>query len=793
MWIEIGTAVIAELIKQAGLTGWKKARKDAFGRAFGKALEKTFSEVFSGFSEEKQADYRDILTHFFTQPGVVNELRKLVSTTSEEPKLEAVAEELKKAGFDPTTFPKLNHREILARLINEFRNASLEEEGLREILNTRLLDRIARSLSAPTAEPAGVTTEEGKALHILVVISSPVLSKDGKPPSTSLDIWREWQNMAEAMRVREGLYYSITLQRLFPPTHQKLEDVLVNEEYDVFHFIGHGAPQGLLFEDKYGREDLVGIEDLKRIFAQAKGVKLAVLNACYSFNVGEALQNKIPSIITTTETILDDVAKLFADRFYAGLFGQMSVDAALRRAVGATSQEFGSQFAEVLRVVGDKETSFELPKTGRIPEISLGEPPTHNLPYYLGFIGRGKELVAVSRAFENAQTRAIVLSGIGGIGKSWLAVEAIRRNAWRFPKGVIWFKAEEKDRFEHILERVGGFFQVKPEKEEIRRVLSTTQSLLGIDNVEVIDKKELRSLSEFVASFDPRRGSKVILTARRHISELERIDGAWLYPVGALSEDRGLLLNEAKRQRIEDEIKPYEAKFLKYGRGHPFIISMGVAMARRDGIEAALANLSDLKGEDLEEAAEMLIGQMVKGLKGEVRELLKRLVIFAGGFDYPGIEAVCGTEGLDNLTKSSLIDYDQAKRRYSLHQLVLDYVKGKMPPLSTKEAEPLRLKHARYYLKVAKGSHDPWPEIELNFANISQGADWVAGRIEKGGKDKDSLLLASDYAFALNQYIHRRAISEGLRWFMAAVPQPALRWGKGRRKATFIIQLACNT
>lgn len=239
------------------------------------------------------------------------------------------------------------------------------------------------------------------------------------------------------------------------------------------------------------------------------------------------------------------------------------------------------------------------------------------------------------------------------------------------------------------------------------------------------------------------------------------------WPVREFEEAEELLYYEAERQGIRKDIMPRKDEFIQYTRHHPFLISRVVAMAKEKGIEMTLNNLRSLRGE-VEEAVAGFIGKMVEPLDDEARGLLKRLVIFAGGFDYSAIESICGIEGLEQLTDSSIIDYEIAVDRYSLHQLVLDYIKKRLP-LPPEEEEKIRLKGARHYLKVAQGSSDPWPEIEQDEANIRQAADWTAEGIEKEDRDREIIGLAYDYAFALKDYIYRRSIQEGLKWLEVGV------------------------
>jgi tetratricopeptide (TPR) repeat protein len=76
--------------------------------------------------------------------------------------------------------------------------------------------------------------------------------------------------------------------------------------------------------------------------------------------------------------------------------------------------------------------------------------------------------------------------------------------------------------------------------------------------------------------------------------------------------------------------------------------------------------------------------------------------------------------------------------------------------------------YVTYYLKIAKNSKDPWNEITREFDNISNAADWVADQLNVDVSD-ELTNLAYNYAVALNEYIYRRAIQQGLKWLLAGV------------------------
>lgn len=75
-------------------------------------------------------------------------------------------------------------------------------------------------------------------------------------------------------------------------------------------------------------------------------------------------------------------------------------------------------------------------RTGRVED---GMPTRGYLPGADFFCGREEEFRAVALALADPATRSYVLWGMGGVGKTALAKEAARRNAWRFRDGGVVF------------------------------------------------------------------------------------------------------------------------------------------------------------------------------------------------------------------------------------------------------------------------------------------------------------------------------------------------------------------
>lgn len=219
--------------------------------------------------------------------------------------------------------------------------------------------------------------------------------------------------------------------------------------------------------------------------------------------------------------------------------------------------------------------SIEIPQKSKV---------IHNLPNpdYGQFVGRDKELgqlLRVLRPYPHSQHSVITIDGIGGIGKSALALEAAYRylrNYDQIPtderfEAIIWVSAKQtfltadgiKSRpaslknLQNIYSTIAivlnweAITKARPEEqfEVVRKALRNQRTLLIIDNLETIEDEDVYSfLRELPAP------TKAILTTRH------RIDVAYRIQMNEMTrEDANILINqECENKKVilnENQIK----------------------------------------------------------------------------------------------------------------------------------------------------------------------------------------------------------------------------------------------
>jgi eukaryotic-like serine/threonine-protein kinase len=103
----------------------------------------------------------------------------------------------------------------------------------------------------------------------------------------------------------------------------RIEDfqlALIEDEYQVVQFSGHGTPTGeLAFEDETGQLKLVSQNALANLLKEFPSIQCVLLNACYSKDQGHIISLGVPFTIAMDKAISDDASQSFTRGFYDAL------------------------------------------------------------------------------------------------------------------------------------------------------------------------------------------------------------------------------------------------------------------------------------------------------------------------------------------------------------------------------------------------------------------------------------------------------------------------------------------
>ncbi|WP_166644507.1 CHAT domain-containing protein [Microbacterium sp. BK668] len=216
--------------------------------------------------------------------------------------------------------------------------AALPWEALYDPVTQRYIcrkDPLVRSVPAPHAPPLEVT----RPLRVLGMISSP----RGLEP---LDVATERDRLEEALQphIADG---RVELRWLDDLTWDGLHAKLLEEQWHVLHFIGHGAydsatEEGVLaFVGRDGRADFAPASALADLLDEAEPTpRLVVLNSCqsgasgatdlFSGTAAALARSGIRAVAAMQFSISDPAALAFARGFYTALAHNRRVDEAVR-------------------------------------------------------------------------------------------------------------------------------------------------------------------------------------------------------------------------------------------------------------------------------------------------------------------------------------------------------------------------------------------------------------------------------------------------------------------------------
>ncbi len=370
--------------------------------------------------------------------------------------------------------------------------------------------------------------------------------------------------------------------------------------------------------------------------------------------------------------------------------------------------------------------------------LPIAEIP-NNLPQQItSFVGRERELREVKTLL--GRVRLVMLLGMGGLGKTRLSLQVGLEVMHQYPDGV-WFLDLAPIRDAALV--VGEAAQVLGVREEPGHDLLQTvcshlkgrRVLLIVDNCEHLMQASAHLCNAILRAAP---GVRILASSR----EALRIPGEQAYPVLPLPvpqrDDSVQTLSRSTAVRLfMDRARLHKPSFALSEREAPAIAEL---VARLEGIplalEIAAARVRSLSIADinarLKDRYKLLTGggrvllerqQTLRALvdwsydllHDDERTVLRRLGVFAGGFDLAAAEQVCGAEPLDamdvldllgSLVEKSLVMLDESREpaRYRMLETIRDYGREKLA--ESGQAAETAARHCQHYFAFAKAARD---------------------------------------------------------------------------------------
>lgn len=105
---------------------------------------------------------------------------------------------------------------------------------------------------------------------------------------------------------------------------------MLEQDFNIVHFSGHGSNQGLALEDEQGGVKIVPTQGLGKMIAAYQSVECVLLNACFSASHLESELSQIGYAIVNSEAISDSAAIEFSRGFYDSIGAGKSIEFSFR-------------------------------------------------------------------------------------------------------------------------------------------------------------------------------------------------------------------------------------------------------------------------------------------------------------------------------------------------------------------------------------------------------------------------------------------------------------------------------
>ena len=442
------------------------------------------------------------------------------------------------------------------------------------------------------------------------------------------------------------------------------------------------------------------------------------------------------------------------------------------------------------------------PGTSSYAGIAVAEIP-HNLPRQnTSFVGREHALEECVRLLQTA--RLLTLTGVGGSGKTRLALRLAEQLLPQYPNGV-WFvdlaPLTDGDRVPNVVASALGVSEEagRPLRETLVRHLAARRALIVLDNCEHVIG-ECASLA--AALLEAADGIWIVATSR----EMLGIHGEQTYMTPSLSLARGAMEDPSRARdseavrlfadrarlthsafTLDDDTAPVVADICQRLDGIPLAIELAAARVRMLSVTQIRARLHDrfrlLAGN---RAAALPRHQTLRAamqwsyehLGEEEQRLLRGLSIFVGGWTLDAAVGVCAEgrdefEVLDLLTglvNKSLVLAEQPgedNARYRFLETVREYAQDLQ--IERGERDAARLGHAQWFLT--------WVEHAGRQVTGAEQAQWL----DRMDREAGNLRAALD-GFESGDHLSEAArVAGSMQWLW--VIRGYMREGRARLEA----------
>jgi predicted ATPase/class 3 adenylate cyclase len=405
-------------------------------------------------------------------------------------------------------------------------------------------------------------------------------------------------------------------------------------------------------------------------------------------------------------------------------------------------------------------------------------------PALTSLIGRESEVDEVQAALK--VHRFVTLTGVGGVGKTRLALEVASRLVDEFPDGVWLFELAAVSDPAAVPDAAAAVLGVtqqpgKTVTESLAAALEGRARLLVFDNCEHVRD----ATADLVEAILARSATVKILATSRERLEVGD-EQLWSVPslhVGGGINSAAVSLFIQRAQSVSSHFSVAEAEdatavveICRRLDGIPLAIELAAArMASMTPIEVRdrlnhrfRLLVGSRRGLERHQTLRHAVAWSYDHLGDAEKELLERCSVFAGGFDLQSACAVAGFDSsddyevldlLDALVRKSLLAVDRlsGRTRYSMLETIRQFAEEQL--VARGEANEVWAAHARYFAQRENDVLDLWDSprqseaytwVTAELANLRTAFRWAAD-----SNDLDTAATIATYVAFLGYLVEK--------------------------------------
>ena len=419
------------------------------------------------------------------------------------------------------------------------------------------------------------------------------------------------------------------------------------------------------------------------------------------------------------------------------------------------------------------------PAAERVSTLGSSTLPSDLAP----LVGRRRELRAIAAALESR--RLVSLVGVGGCGKTRLAVEVASRSGATFEDGAWFVDLSPIASGEHIAPAIGALFNRRGDESarELAQALRSKHLLLVLDNCEHLLADAAETVATLLAEAP---GLRVLATSREALALRDEL----VFPIETFAVPDESERDAAELRRydcVEMFVERVRALDASLSFGADELVLAASICRRLDGIalaielaapRAAAVGLRHLERELREHVFPASMASFVAWshslLSDAERTLFRRLAVFSGGCTADAAASVCWDvemsradvlSALARLARKSLVTGDPTlpRARVRMLETIREFALAQL--WQHEDTGALRRRHARWALEYVRSLDvmrtteraREWLELlSAELENIRSALAWTLD-------EREDVYLGAELAVALQGFLRDHAPAESLR------------------------------